>query len=93
MPLDRPDLEELAPDRQVTAAARDEIVRHIFRRLPDRDQEFLGLLLSYPPLSYAEISNRLGMPVGSIGPTRARSLNRLAVLASQHGVELQELMG
>ena len=91
--LDRPDVDEPTPDRVVTDAARDDVVREIFRQLPDRDQEFLGLLLSHPPLSYAEISSRLGMPVGSIGPTRARALNRLAVLAGQQGVELQDLIG
>jgi hypothetical protein len=30
-----------------------------------------------PPLSYADVSTRLGIPVGSIGPTRARCLDRL----------------
>jgi DNA-directed RNA polymerase specialized sigma24 family protein len=30
-----------------------------------------------PPLSYAEIAARLGIPIGSVGPTRARCLDRL----------------
>ena len=30
-----------------------------------------------PPVSYAEISARLGIPVGSIGPTRGRCLDKL----------------
>jgi len=29
------------------------------------------------PLPYAEISARLGIPVGSIGPTRSRCLDKL----------------
>ncbi len=33
-----------------------------------------------PPASYAEISDQLGVPVGSIGPTRRRCLARLRVL-------------
>ena len=33
-----------------------------------------------PPVSYAEISDRLDLPVGSIGPTRRRCLARLQVL-------------
>ena len=30
-----------------------------------------------PPVPYAEISARLGIPVGSIGPTRRRCLDKL----------------
>jgi len=35
------------------------------------------LLVASPPISYQDISARLGMPVGSIGPTRARILAHL----------------
>ena len=37
----------------------------------------LALLVASPPLSYEEIGARLGMPVGSIGPTRGRCLKKL----------------
>ena len=37
----------------------------------------MTLLLDEPELSYEEVGRRLGLPVGSIGPTRARSLSRL----------------
>ncbi|WP_448643014.1 hypothetical protein [Geodermatophilus sp. URMC 63] len=37
----------------------------------------MELLLASPAISYQEIGARLGMPVGSIGPTRARILARL----------------
>ena len=30
-----------------------------------------------PPMSYDEISTKLGIPKGSIGPTRARALEQL----------------
>lgn len=48
-----------------------------FDRLPDRCQQLLRLLLVDPPISYDEISDLLDMPVGSIGPTRARCLDSL----------------
>ena len=38
------------------------------------------MLMSDPPVSYAEISDELGLPIGSIGPTRGRCLARLRVL-------------
>jgi RNA polymerase sigma factor (sigma-70 family) len=91
--LDAADVDGPAPDRMVTDLARDETMRKLFARLPQRDQEFLQMLMSDPPLSYAKISQRLGIPIGSIGPTRARALARLAALAQQDGVELKELIG
>ena len=48
-----------------------------FGELSDRHRELLLLLVQDPPLSYAEISDRLGMPIGAIGPTRARAVERL----------------
>jgi len=45
--------------------------------LPDRQRQLMELLLADPPLSYDEISARLGIPRGSIGPTRARVMRRL----------------
>lgn len=48
-----------------------------FADLSERQRELLLLLLTDPPLSYSAISARLGIPVGAIGPTRARALERL----------------
>lgn len=45
--------------------------------LPRAQRQLLELLVADPPLSYLEISTRLSIPVGSIGPTRARALARL----------------
>ena len=50
--------------------------------LPDSDRRLLTLLAADPPLSYAQISQQLNMPVGSIGPTRGRALSRLRATAS-----------
>ena len=46
-------------------------------RLRPEDQALVRMLASDPPASYAEISAALDMPIGSIGPTRARCLERL----------------
>src|SRR5450755_4422207 len=45
--------------------------------LPGAQRSLLLLFLEDPPLPYAEIARRAGIPVGSIGPTRARALDRL----------------
>ncbi|WP_323791415.1 sigma-70 family RNA polymerase sigma factor [Nocardioides sp.] len=45
--------------------------------LPEARRELLLLLLHDPPIPYQQISALLGIPVGSIGPTRARALEQL----------------
>lgn len=47
---------------------------------PGRWHQLLELLMAGPPVSYAEVSDQLGLPAGSIGPTRSRFLARLRVL-------------
>jgi RNA polymerase sigma factor (sigma-70 family) len=44
---------------------------------PPRCRALLELLSVTPALSYAEIAIALGMPVGSVGPTRVRCLRQL----------------
>jgi len=58
-------------------AERHMALRAAFAGLPPRCQQLLSMLTSDPPHSYAEISAELGIPVGSIGPYRARCLGRL----------------
>jgi RNA polymerase sigma factor (sigma-70 family) len=67
-------------DERLLAAERDQTVRDAMSRLPTRWQRLLELLMADPPVSYTEISDKLGLPVGSIGPTRGRCLARLRVL-------------
>jgi RNA polymerase sigma factor (sigma-70 family) len=64
-------------DSALLTAERDAELWAAFSRLPTRDQALLRLLAVDSSPSYQEISAALGMPIGSIGPTRARSLERL----------------
>lgn len=64
-------------EESLLVAERNAAVRAAFTRLPAHCQELLALLIHDPPLSYAEIGDRLGVPVGSLGPTRARCLHKL----------------
>jgi RNA polymerase sigma factor (sigma-70 family) len=80
-PSDR--MESLSPvdpseiDGGLLDAERDACLWRAFRHLPQRDQQLLRLLTADPAPSYEEIGSALGMPIGSIGPTRARALGRL----------------
>lgn len=58
-------------------AERHEALLTGFAGLSERDRQLLSLLIKDPTPSYAEISDQLQIPIGSIGPTRARALDRL----------------
>lgn len=79
-PLDeREDLVGTAETPEVTVLRHERVamVRTAMGRLSERDQDLLTVLVADPPVAYTEISRRLDMPVGSIGPTRMRALARL----------------
>jgi RNA polymerase sigma factor (sigma-70 family) len=65
------------PDRELLAAERRQVLHGAFAELPDRHRSLMSMLVTSPDLSYEEVGRRLAMPVGSIGPIRARSLDRL----------------
>jgi RNA polymerase sigma factor (sigma-70 family) len=65
------------PDTDLLRRELAETVRQGLAELPAAQQRLLELLVCERRLSYREISRILAMPVGSIGPTRARSLARL----------------
>jgi RNA polymerase sigma factor (sigma-70 family) len=65
------------PDDGLFRAERHEVLLAGLAELPRRQRELLLLLVEDPQPSYVEISERTGIPVGSIGPTRSRALERL----------------
>jgi RNA polymerase sigma factor (sigma-70 family) len=81
-PTDDPQLGEGADDNQpeasLLAVERRAALAAAIDRLPRRHRGLLIVLLTQPTLEYREVGELLSMPVGSIGPTRARSLARLA---------------
>ena len=64
-------------EQEVLGAERDASLRAAFAELPRSCRDLLSMLVIDPHRSYAEISATLGVAVGSIGPTRARCLDRL----------------
>ena len=73
-------------DEEILMAERNAALRAAFAELPPRCQRLLAMLTSDPPLSYAEISAGLGVAVGSIGPQRARCLERLRKSSALSGL-------
>lgn len=66
-----------AADRRVLDEERDAALWRAFDALPPPCKGLLRVLITEPPPSYAEVSAALGMPIGSIGPTRGRCLQQL----------------
>lgn len=67
-------------DERLLANESAQAVRAAVSCLPRRWQRLLEMLMADPPVPYAEISDRLELPMGSIGPTRRRCLAQLRVL-------------
>jgi RNA polymerase sigma factor (sigma-70 family) len=80
------DPDGVTADGRVELDERDALLRSAFAGLTPRCRELLGLLLADDSLSYAEVSQVLDMPIGSIGPTRARCLACLRRAVSAAGV-------
>ncbi|MFE7594183.1 hypothetical protein ACFU6K_32735 [Kitasatospora sp. NPDC057512] len=59
---------------------RRRAVRETVAALPGRCPQLIAALAEDPPPTYRELSERLGMPRGSIGPTRSRCLACLRML-------------
>jgi len=66
-----------AAEQEVLAAERHAALREAFTNLPPACQRLVAELTTDPPLPYSEVSAKLGIPVGSIGPTRSRCLDRM----------------
>ncbi len=79
---DREDIgsEDADPERTALAHLAREALLRALVRLPDRYRKLLGLLFFDDGLDYASISRELDMPMGSIGPTRQRGLNKVRAL-------------
>ncbi len=72
-----PDPEPL-PEEEVVRLEEQHLVRQAFGKLPERCRALLDLLYyAADEPSYEAIGKKLKMPLGSIGPTRARCLEKL----------------
>jgi RNA polymerase sigma factor (sigma-70 family) len=79
-PLDAetiPDDQAQMAEQELLIAERNAALREAFLHLPACCQQLITLLVQDPPVPYATISARLDIPVGSIGPTRRRCLDKL----------------
>ncbi len=72
-----PDMTTGTAESELLRAERHAALREAFTHLPPASRQLIAMLIQDPPVPYAQISARLGIPVGSIGPSRSRCLDKL----------------
>ena len=72
-----PDITAPSPEVAVLTDADDRLVWQHFATLPERCKALLRAIAFADKPDYASVAQALGMPVGSIGPTRGRCLAKL----------------
>ena len=65
------------PEAHLLHTERQHILHHALATLPDRQRQLMTLIATDTATDYHHISSTLDMPIGSIGPIRARSIARL----------------
>ncbi len=78
-------VEEAQIDEQVVLASNADTVQQAILDLQEKCRDLLTALYIEEDVSYQEISDRLGIAVGSIGPTRARCIEKLRSMLKRVG--------
>ena len=89
-PEDTPEIKdkEPLPDRNLSSHERRKALSDALRELNDVDARAIIECRFYEDLSYWEISRTLGLPIGSIGPTLGRSLEKLGNILKRRGISV-----
>jgi RNA polymerase sigma factor (sigma-70 family) len=74
---------ENGPEARALATEVDSVLCRCMGELPAHYQRLLRMLMADPPIAYKQISATLNIPIGSIGPTRGRCLQRLRQLVER----------
>ena len=87
-------------EQELALAERNAALREAFARLPPPCQQLITMLIEDPPVPYAEISARLGIPVHDIAAHRSRCLATLrhhpaiaALMNAQAGTARRDMHG
>jgi RNA polymerase sigma factor (sigma-70 family) len=75
-------------EQRVVDAVTTGLLRELMAVLPPRARILMSALFDDDPPGYAEIAIRTGIPIGSIGPTRARALRQLRGLIEQRSAAI-----
>ncbi len=74
------------PEQRVVDADTARTLWNIVAELPPRRRTLLQALFTDHPRPYGEVARAAGIPLGGVGPTRARALRQLRVRLNDHGL-------
>jgi RNA polymerase sigma factor (sigma-70 family) len=74
------------PERTVLDAETAQAVRDLVAELPPRRRALIHAMFNQDTRRYSEISRDTGIPIGSLGPTRARALRQLRRMIDERGL-------
>jgi RNA polymerase sigma factor (sigma-70 family) len=74
----------MGPEQRVIDADTTRTLWNIVAELPPRQRALLRALFTDHPRPYAEIARAAGIPLGGVGPTRARALRQLRGKLNDH---------
>jgi RNA polymerase sigma factor (sigma-70 family) len=80
---DQSDRSEEGPEETALVADEHAQLRAALERLPERCRKLLRVIAAADEANYSEVAAALDMPMGSIGPTRSRCLERLRIQFDQ----------
>ena len=83
---DLPDVRPLADDDR-EAIERAQLLRSALADMSERCRTLLEAFLNDDDANYRDVARRLGIPIGSIGPTRARCFAKLKDLLAARGLD------
>ena len=76
----------MGPEQRVIDDDTTRTLWNIVAELPHRQRTLLQALFTDHPRPYCEVARTAEIPLGAIGPTRARALRQLRVLLNNHGL-------
>jgi RNA polymerase sigma factor (sigma-70 family) len=79
------DQDERTAEQELIDAMEALQLRRAVEALPSRCRELIAMLYLDDEASYLEVGERMAMPIGSIGPTRARCLEKLRRILVRDG--------
>jgi len=74
------------PERTALDAETAHAVRTLVAELPPRQRALIHAMFNQGTRHYSQISRDTGIPIGSLGPTRARTLRQLRRMLDQRGL-------
>ncbi|MCC6745370.1 MAG: sigma-70 family RNA polymerase sigma factor [Acidobacteria bacterium] len=83
---DLPDVRPLA-DEDREKLERAQLLRSALSEMSDRCRTLLEAFLNDDDANYRDVARRLGIPIGSIGPTRARCFAKLKEMLAVRGLD------